>query len=255
MSGTFDIVGGNPVEIGVRCSIDPTARLDTRLGPIVIRDDVVVGAGTIVFGNTVIGDACLVEEYVLLGKAERGYAMGRTYDGTRSGATLGPNVVLRPGVHVYDGVTLGASVAVGHSTVLRSDVTIGDESQLAHFVSVERGARLGRFVRSSPHTHLTGDLVVEDRVFFGAGVKTVNDQAMLWKIGSAVALEPPIIRRGAAIGSGATIAAGVEVGEWALVGSQSLVTRNVGSHTIVYGVPAKVRGRRDPTTLPSILNP
>jgi acetyltransferase-like isoleucine patch superfamily enzyme len=127
---------------------------------------------------------------------------------------------------------------------VRSAVRLGAGTQLAHFVSVERGSELGRNVRSSPHTHITGGTVVEDRVFFGAGVKTINDKSMVWRAGTPVVLEAPYFAEGAAIGSGSTIAAGVHVGRWALVGSQSLVLRDVPEGVIVVGVPAKERGHR-----------
>ncbi|MFV0523206.1 MAG: hypothetical protein ACK5RL_01760 [Acidimicrobiales bacterium] len=111
---------------------------------------------------------------------------------------------------------------------------------------MERGAQLGRYVRSSPHSHLTGDLIAEDRVFFGAGVKTVNDRSMLWRTGQPVDLDPPVFRHGASIGSGSTVGAGVEVGEWAMVGSHSLALDDVPAYAIVVGSPARYLRDRTP---------
>ena len=96
-------------------------------------------------------------------------------------------------------------------------------------------------MRSSPHTHLTDDLVAEDRVFFGVGVgvKTVNDRAMHWRTGQSIDLEPPIFRLGASVGSGSTVGVGVEVGTWAMIGSHSLALTDIAPYTIVVGAPAK----------------
>lgn len=76
-------------------------------------------------------------------------AMGQHRHGP-PGAHLGPGCVVRDGVHLYGGAHLGTNVAVGHHSLCRTDVHIGDESQIAHYVSIERGTRLGRYVRSSP---------------------------------------------------------------------------------------------------------
>ena len=178
------------------------------------------------------------------GFPESGYAMGQVRKSS-AGARVADGVTIRDGVHIYGDVAIGHSSAIGHHTLLRTNAVVGNDSQLAHYVSVERSVQLGNYVRSSPHTHLTGGLVAEDRVFFGAGVKTVNDKSMHWRIGRPVELAPPVLRFGASVGSGSTIGAGVEVGSWAMIGSHSLALHDVEAYSIVVGSPARHLRYRD----------
>lgn len=237
-------------EIGVRTQIASTVQFVGDVSDIVVGDDVRIAHGVVIYAGTRIGSGTSIDESAVIGKPESGYAMGAVRDSeSRSGAHLGRDVRIRGGAYLYDGVSLGDGVAIGHSTLLRSNVSIGEQSQLAHFISVERGAKLGAYVRSSPHTHLTGEVIVEDRVFFGAGVKTINDSSMHWRTGKPAILKPPTFRQGCAIGSGSTISSGVTIGKWAMVGAHSLVTSDVSEFEVAYGVPARTRGLRDLTGL------
>lgn len=238
----------NDLHLGTAPSIASTAVLDTSTGPIVIGDGVRIGHFTVIHSNTTIGDNVHIGAHASIGIPETGYAMGEHRDGL-PGASIESGAVIRDGVHLYGGVRLGTNAAVGHHTMIRTNAHIGDHSQLAHYVSIERGVRLGSYVRSSPHTHFTGDLIAEDRVFFGAGVKTVNDRAMHWRTGQPVELEPPIFRLGASVGSGSTVGAGVEVGTWAMIGSHSLALNDVEPYAIVIGSPATFLRHRNPPTI------
>lgn len=234
--------------LGRSTTIAPTAIVDTSTGPVAIGNGVRIGHYSIVYPNTVIGDDVQIGAHTSIGIPETGYAMGQPRAGD-PGATIAAGTIIRDGVHLYGGVRLGLNVAVGHHTLVRTNAQIGDETQLAHYVSIERGVQLGRFVRSSPHTHLTGDLVAEDRVFFGAGVKTINDRSMHWRTGQPIELEPPVFRLGASVGSGSTVGAGVEVGTWAMIGSHSLALTNVDPYTIVIGTPARYLRHRTPPSI------
>jgi UDP-2-acetamido-3-amino-2,3-dideoxy-glucuronate N-acetyltransferase len=124
---------------------------------------------------------------------------------------------------------------------------IGDESRIGTFVEIQRGAKVGRRVKISSHTFICEGVEIEDHVFVGHGVMFINDRfpratnpdgapqtAADWQV------VPTRVRRGASIGSGATILCGVEIGEDAIVGAGSVVTRNVPPRTIVAGNPARV---------------
>ncbi len=124
---------------------------------------------------------------------------------------------------------------------------IGDESRIGTFVEIQRGAKIGRRVKVQSHTFICEGVEIEDNVFVGHNVTFIND-----KFPTAVTAEgtlvgagdwtmvPTIVRKFATIGSGATILCGVEIGEGALVGAGSVVTRSVPPHTIVVGNPARV---------------
>jgi acetyltransferase-like isoleucine patch superfamily enzyme len=164
----------------------------------------------------------------IVGKPETGYAVGHLYPGAGSDTVIGPEVTLRAGAILYAGTGVGEATVVGHHTLLRSFVTVGAGTQLGHHLTVERATRIGGGVRCSPGSHVTSSAVLADHVFLGAGIRTVNDRELIWREADRQPeLLPPRFERGAKVGSGSTILAGVVIGERALVGAGSVVTRDV----------------------------
>lgn len=124
---------------------------------------------------------------------------------------------------------------------------IGDETKIGAFVEIQKNASVGRRCKISSHTFVCEGVTIEDNVFVGHGVTFVNDSyprattadgelqtEQDWHV------EKTLVKRGASIGSGATILANVVIGENAIVGAGSVVTRDVPPSTIVAGNPAKV---------------
>jgi acetyltransferase-like isoleucine patch superfamily enzyme len=210
-----------PVEIGMSCQIGPYA---------------------VIYGGTVIGDGTRVEEHSIIGRPEQGYAVGHSYPGTGASTLIGSGVVIRAAAIVYAGVEIDTATVVGHHTLLRSFVIVGQDSQLGHNLTIERASRIGSWVRCSPGSHITSSCALADRVFLGAGVRTVNDMYLIWHDSERQAdLVPPSFGYAARVGSGSTILSGVSIGEHALVGAGSVVTRDVPAGAVAYGVPARVR--------------
>lgn len=126
---------------------------------------------------------------------------------------------------------------------------VGDESQIGPFVEIQRGAVVGKRVKVQSHAFICEGVEIEDEVFIGHGVMFVNDKfpkAHLAKGDPPFVAQRTVIRRGASIGSNATILGGVEVGEGALVGAGCVVTRDVPAGAIVAGNPGKVIRQRKP---------
>ena len=124
---------------------------------------------------------------------------------------------------------------------------IGDESRIGAFVEIQKGARIGRRVKISSHTFICEGVTVEDGVFIGHGVMFINDKypRATNELGELQAEAdwkciPTLVKRGASIGSNATILCGVTIGEEAIVGAGSVVTHDVAPGTIVAGNPARV---------------
>jgi UDP-2-acetamido-3-amino-2,3-dideoxy-glucuronate N-acetyltransferase len=124
---------------------------------------------------------------------------------------------------------------------------IGDETKVGPFVEIQKNATIGRRCKISSHTFICEGVTVEDQVFIGHGVAFVNDSyprattpAGELKTEADWKVEPTLVKRGASIGSGATILANVVVGENAIVGAGSVVTRHVPANAIVAGNPARV---------------
>lgn len=124
---------------------------------------------------------------------------------------------------------------------------IGDHTKIGAFVEIQKNARVGKNCKISSHTFVCEGVTIEDNVFVGHGVMFINDSYPRattldgalqtekdWKV------EPTLIRRGASIGSGATILANVTIGEHALIGAGSVVTRDVPANAVVAGSPARL---------------
>jgi acetyltransferase-like isoleucine patch superfamily enzyme len=124
---------------------------------------------------------------------------------------------------------------------------IGDETKIGAFVEIQKNSSVGRRCKVSSHTFVCEGVKIEDNVFIGHGVTFINDSYPRsttpegelqtekdWHV------EPTVVKRGASIGSGSTILSKVTVGENAIVGAGSVVTRDVPPNVIVAGNPAKV---------------
>ena len=123
---------------------------------------------------------------------------------------------------------------------------IGDDTKIGAFVEVQKKASIGRRCKISSHTFICEGVTIEDNVFIGHGVVFINDSypRATTADGTLQAeadwhVERTVIRKGASIGSGATILANVVVGENAIVGAGSVVTKDVPANTIVAGNPAR----------------
>jgi acetyltransferase-like isoleucine patch superfamily enzyme len=203
-----------------------------------------IGAYAVLCGGTVLRAEARVEEHAVVGAPERGYAVGEIYPGAGDSTVIGSEAVVRSGAVIYAGAEVGDGTVIGHHTLLRSLVTVGPNSQLGHHLTVERASRIGTEVRCSPGSHITSSCVLSDRVFLGAGVRTINDRELIWRDPDRQPeLMPPRFERGARVGSGSVILAGVTVGEDALVGAGSVVTCDIPAGALAYGVPARVRHR------------
>ena len=124
---------------------------------------------------------------------------------------------------------------------------IGDETKIGAFVEIQKNAKVGRRCKISSHTFICEGVAIEDNVFIGHGVTFINDSYPRattpegelqtesdWRV------ETTVIKRGASIGSGATVLSKVVVGENSVVGAGSVVTRDVPPNVIVAENPAKI---------------
>jgi len=123
---------------------------------------------------------------------------------------------------------------------------IGDNTKIGAFVEIQKNAKIGNNCKVSSHTFICEGVTVEDDVFIGHSVTFINDsypratsEGRLqteadWKV------ERTLVKKGASIGSGTTLLSNVTIGENAIVGAGSVVTRDVPANTIVAGNPAKI---------------
>jgi UDP-2-acetamido-3-amino-2,3-dideoxy-glucuronate N-acetyltransferase len=128
---------------------------------------------------------------------------------------------------------------------------IGDDVKIGTFVEIQKGARIGNRCKISSHTFICEGVTLEDEVFVGHGVTFTNDRyPRATTAGGGLQTEadwicvPTVVKRGASIGSGATLLCGITIGERATVGAGSVVTRNVAADAVVAGNPARPLGSR-----------
>jgi acetyltransferase-like isoleucine patch superfamily enzyme len=151
---------------------------------------------------------------------------------------------------VSDNVQLGRDVVIFHPSLVNLyGCSVGDGTRIGTFVEIQKNARIGARCKISSHTFVCEGVTIEDEVFVGHGVMFINDLVprATNADGSLMGdsdwtLVPTRVRRGASIGSNATILAGVEIGEGAMVGAGAVVTRDVPPHAIVAGTPARCIG-------------
>lgn len=146
---------------------------------------------------------------------------------------------------------IAADVKLGKNVKLSQFINlygceIGDETKIGAFVEVQKNASIGKRCKISSHTFVCEGVTIEDNVFIGHGVMFINDsyprstaEGKLqteadWKV------ERTVVKKGASIGTGVTILANVSIGENAIVGAGSVVTKDVAANSIVAGNPAKL---------------
>jgi len=151
---------------------------------------------------------------------------------------------------IADSVVLGKDVKIFHPPLVNLyGCTVGEGTKIGAFVEIQKNASIGARCKISSHTFICEGVTIEEEVFVGHGVMFTNDRYPRaanadgslqteadWHV------EPTLIRRGASVGSNATIICGITVGEGAVIGAGAVVTKDVPPYAVVAGVPAKVIG-------------
>ena len=147
---------------------------------------------------------------------------------------------------IASNVKLGRNVSIFAFTNLYG-CEIGDDVKIGTFVEIQKGVKVGHRCKISSHTFICEGVILEDEVFIGHNVTFINDRYPRATNGDGALQSeadwkcvPTVVKRGASIGSGTTLLCGVTIGERALVGAGSVVTRDVPPETIVAGNPARI---------------
>ncbi len=150
-----------------------------------------------------------------------------------------------PYLSIADDVKLGKNVKI-YNFVNLYGCEIGDNSKIGTFVEIQKGATVGKNCKISSHTFICEGVHIEDNVFIGHNVTFINDahpratnkDGELQTESDWVCV-PTYIKKGASIGSSATILCGLTIGENAIVGAGAVVTKDVPANTVVVGNPAR----------------
>ena len=146
---------------------------------------------------------------------------------------------------ITDDVKLGKNVKLSKFINLYG-CTIGDNTKIGAFVEVQKNAHIGSNCKISSHTFICEGVTIEDDVFIGHGVMFINDTYPRATVNGTLqteadwSVEPTLVKKGASIGSNCTILSHVTIGENAIIGAGSVVTKDVPAGTIVAGSPANI---------------
>jgi UDP-2-acetamido-3-amino-2,3-dideoxy-glucuronate N-acetyltransferase len=144
------------------------------------------------------------------------------------GVAIGDGTIVGPRTRVSHGASVGGQVTIGRDVLVEPDVSIGDRATIEHGALLYRGVAVGDDVYVGPGAILTNDR-------YPRAVTSTGD---VLREGER-AIRPVQLERGASIGAGAVVVAGVTVGPWAMVGAGAVVTRDVPGHALVVGSPAR----------------
>jgi len=179
-----------------------------------------------------LGKNCIIDEKSILG-----YVPSRKI--TDLTLTVGDNSVIRSGTIIYLGSKIGRGLETGHNVIIREENMIGENVKVWSNTVIDYKCKIGNNVKIHVNCYIAQLTAIEDDVFIAPGVMIANEKYPTG-IFSERRIRGPIIKRKAKIGINATILPGIVIGENALIGAGSVVTKDIPSNSIAYGVPARV---------------
>ncbi len=142
---------------------------------------------------------------------------------------------------VEEGAEVGEGTKIWHHAHVRSGAKIGKNCVLGKSVYVDKNVKIGNNVKLQNRVSVYDGVTMEDDVFVGPHVTFTNDLYPR-AFNESWQIVPTLVKKGASIGAGSVIVCGVTIGEYAMVGAGSVVTKDVPAHALVYGNPARLRG-------------
>ncbi|GAG26600.1 unnamed protein product, partial [marine sediment metagenome] len=183
--------------------------------------------------NVKLGKNCVIEDFAILGVPPRGYGDGDLE------TVVGDNAVIRAHTVVYAGNKIGRNFQSGNKANVREVNEIGDDVSIGTLSVIEHHVKIGNSVKIHSQAFIPEFTVLEDECWIGPNVVITNAK---YPKSPAVKdkLKGPYIMKGAIIGANATLLPGIKIGQHALVGAGSVVTKDVLDGCVVAGNPAKV---------------
>ncbi len=207
----------------------------------VLGDRVVLGNNVVVHAGAVLGDNVRIDDNSVIGKRPKSSPIStRQAKDDLAGVVLGEGTRVGANAVLYAGSTFGKNCLVADLASVREQCKIGDYSIIGRGSIVEYETVIGNYVKIQSMCNITGNVIIEDHVFFGACVAMANDKYM-----DRVHMDyfpGPRVRKAARIGANATLLPGVEIGRDSVVGAGAVVVKDVEPFAIVVGVPARKIG-------------
>jgi acetyltransferase-like isoleucine patch superfamily enzyme len=180
-----------------------------------------------------VGDGADIGLFVVIGIPPRGKSEGEL------ATIIGPDAILRSHTVIYAGNSIGARFQTGHGVVIREENEIGDDVSIGTGSAVEHHVKIENGVRIHSKAVIPEFSILEEGCWLGPNVVITNAKYPL-SAGVKENLKGATVRRGAKIGANATLLPGIEIGEYALVGAGSVVTKDVPAYAVVVGNPARI---------------
>lgn len=200
----------------------------------------------IVYGKSKIGEGTLVSENVLIGYPtwaelkENGGTFNESSLKEIDGTIIGNNCILRAFGILYSKTTIGDSVQTGHHFLVREESVIGNNTLIGSNVIIENKCKIGNNVSIQSGVYIPTYSVIDDNVFLGPNSVLTNDKYIGYKDPRKRGLEGVHIEEKCAIGANSTILPGLRIGHHSVIGSGSVVTKDVPPRSVVAGVPGRV---------------
>jgi acetyltransferase-like isoleucine patch superfamily enzyme len=152
---------------------------------------------------------------------------------------IGENARIRQGAILYAGTKIGKNLETGHNVIIREKNKIGNNFSIWSNSIIDYGCRIGNNVKIHSNIYIAQFTVIEDNAFLAPGVTIANDPHPGCDF-SKKCMKGPTIKKGAQIGCNVTIVPMVTIGEKCLIGSGSVVTKDIPAGSVAYGNPARV---------------
>ena len=231
------------INLGTECDVSENAIF---YGNIKIGNNCKIG-DNVILKSVSIGDNCKIEDNSLIGYGTitghfRDQKSNREYKDTKNDKykiMIGNNVLIRTGVTIYFGANIGKNCWINHNAIIREQTRIDDDTSIGSNTIVENNVLIGKKCVIHNHTQICDGTIIESCVFVGPNVTFTNNSPIghLRDLPDTVQLTN--LRFGCAIGAGATICPGIEIGQEATVAAGAVVTKDVASRIIVVGNPAR----------------
>lgn len=205
-----------------------------------IGREVTIGNNVVIYAGTQIGNGVDIRDNSVLGRPPKSSPLStRKVERKLSPLQIGDHSVIGACVTLYAGTIVGQGVMIADMASIREMCDIRDRVIVGRGVVVEYETVIGEKSKIQAGCHITGNMIIEDYVFLGPEVTTANDPFMDRVKGN---FKGPHIKRGARIGSNATLLPGIVIGEDAVVAAGALVGTNVPDRKIAAGLPARLIG-------------